>query len=68
VNDPVQDARSSYWVAYETYRVCAARVATIMAAGDVPSDADIKAEERALSDLNTARRRLLDVLAEHGSR
>jgi hypothetical protein len=63
----LEDARAMYWAAYEAYRVCAARVAQIMASGDVPSDDDVKAEHRTLSELNSARRRLFDALVKHGS-
>ena len=62
----VEDARAMYWVAYETYRVCAARLAKIMAAGGAPSDEDVQAEQQTLSDLNTARQRLFDAMVRRG--
>jgi hypothetical protein len=56
----LEDARAMYWAAYEAYRTCAARVAKVMAAGDVPSDEDLAAEQRTLDKLNMARQRLFD--------
>jgi len=56
-------ARARYQVAYETYRVRAARIAKAVSSGGLASDEDIKAEERALSELTTARRRLLEAIA-----
>jgi hypothetical protein len=62
----LEDARAMYWAAYEANRACAARVAKVLAAGDVPSDEDVKAEQRTLSELNTARRRLFDAMVRRG--
>ena len=60
----LEDARARYQVAYETYRVCAARITRAVASGTLASDKDIKAEERALNELASARRVLLDAIAK----
>ena len=62
----LEDARARYQVAYESYRVRAARIAQAVSAGGQASDEDIKAEEHALSELTTARRLLLDAIATRG--
>ena len=59
----LEAARAKYWAAHEAYRVCAARVAVVVASGDTPSDQDVKAEQQALSELNAARQRLFEALA-----
>ena len=60
----LEDARARYQVAYETYRVCATRIAQTVASGSLASDKDLRAEERALNELASARRVLLDAMAK----
>jgi hypothetical protein len=56
--------RSRYRAACDTYRLRAARIAELAKDGEQPPEAELRAEEKALWDLATIRRKLLDAIRE----